>query len=198
MMRNMKNMIVVYGKCGGVATVATFVGNQWWITSRDERLEPLYSGEPYDQSDYRYLCQKDELILLKDLAGMMGSAMESGEADLKETLRIRLRDLNAIGVKFLSVPQVLNLVINIREKQGNSCLGGYAVTCDDGDNDWMRFFKVEGLASAKQAWELVRIYIDFFMKHGVKVQTRLQCKGEIMDELSGLTQGVKIEITDNL
>ena len=46
-MRNMKNMIVVYGKCGGVATVATFVGNQWWITSRDERLEPLYSGEPF-------------------------------------------------------------------------------------------------------------------------------------------------------
>jgi hypothetical protein len=30
------------------------------------------------------------------------------------------------------------------------------------------------------------------------VQARLQCKGEIMDELAGLTQGVKIEISDNL
>ncbi len=197
-MRNMKNMIVVYGKCGGVATVATFVGNQWWITSRDERLEPLYSGEPYDQSDYRYLCQKDELILMKDIAGMMGSAMESGEADMKEVLRIRLKDLNAMGVKFLSVPQVLNLVVNVRVKQGNSSMGGYVVTCDDGDNDWMRFFELNGFASAKQAWEMVRIYIDFFQKHGVKVQARLQCKGEIMDELAGLTQGVKIEISDNL
>ena len=197
-MRNMKNMIVVYGKCGGVATVATFVGNQWWITSRDERLEPLYSGEPYDQSDYRYLCQKDELILMKDIAGMMGSAMESGEADVREVLRNRLKDLNAIGVKFLSVPQVLNLVVNVRVKQGNSSTGGYAVTCDDGDNDWMRFFELGGFASAKQAWEMVRIYMDFFLKHGVKVQARLQCKGEIMDELAGLTQGVKVEISDNL
>ena len=196
-MRNMKNMIVVYGKCGGVATVATFVGNQWWITSRDERLEPLYSGEPYDQSDYRYLCQKDELILMKDIAGLMGSAMESGEADVREVLRNRLKDLNAIGVKFLSVPQVLNLVVNVRVKQGNSSTGGYAVTCDDGDNDWMRFFELGGFASAKQAWEMVRIYMDFFLKHGVKVQARLQCKGEIMDELAGLTQGVKIEISDN-
>ena len=197
-MRNMNNMIVVYGKCGGVATVATFVGNQWWITSRDERLEPLYSGEPYDQSDYRYLCQKDELILMKDIAGMMGSAMESGEADVREVLRNRLKDLNAIGVKFLSVPQVLNLVVNVRVKQGNSSTGGYAVTCDDGDNDWMRFFELGGFASAKQAWEMVRIYMDFFLKHGVKVQARLQCKGEIMDELAGLTQGVKVEISDNL
>ena len=197
-MRNMKNMIVVYGKCGGVATVATFVGNQWWITSRDERLEPLYSGEPYDQSDYRYLCQKDELILMKDIAGMMGSAMESGEADVREVLRNRLKDLNAMGVKFLSVPQVLNLVVNVRVKQGNSSTGGYAVTCDDGDNDWMRFFELGGFASAKQAWEMVRIYMDFFLKHGVKVQARLQCKGEIMDELAGLTQGVKVEISDNL
>ena len=197
-MRNMKNMIVVYGKCGGVATVATFVGNQWWITSRDERLEPLYSGEPYDQSDYRYLCQKDELILMKDIAGMMGSAMESDEADMKEVLRNRLKDLNAMGVKFLSVPQVLNLVVNVRVKQGNSSMGGYVVTCDEGDNDWMRFFELGGFASAKQAWEMVRIYMDFFLKHGVKVQARLQCKGEVMDELAGLTQGVKIEISDNL
>ena len=48
-------MIVVYGKNSGVATTATFFGNQWWITSKDERLEPLYSGKPYDQSDYRFL-----------------------------------------------------------------------------------------------------------------------------------------------
>ena len=36
----MKNlsMIVVYGKNSGVATTAAYFGNQWWITSKDERL----------------------------------------------------------------------------------------------------------------------------------------------------------------
>lgn len=188
----MKNMIVVYGKCSGVATVATFLGNQWWITAKDERLEPLYSGEPYDQSDYRYLCEKDEMILVKDLAGMMGCALECGETDIKEVLKSRFKDVNAIGVKFQAVPQVLNLEVSVKDG-----MNGYSATCDDGDCDWMRFFEIDRLESAKQAWERVRVYIDFFMKHGVKVQTRLTCRGEIMDELAGLTQGVKVEIIDN-
>ena len=107
------NMIVVYGKNSGVATTATYFGNQWWITSKDERLEPLYSGEPYDQSDYRFLCEKGSLILMKDIAGMMGCAMECGEIDTREVLKNRLRDLNALGVKFQAVPQVMNLVLHV-------------------------------------------------------------------------------------
>ena len=55
-------MIVVYGKNSGVATTAAYFGNQWWMTAKDERLEPLYSGEPYDRSDYRFLCEKGSLI----------------------------------------------------------------------------------------------------------------------------------------
>ena len=173
------SMIVVYGKNSGVATTATYFGNQWWITSKDERLEPLYSGEPYDQSDYRFLCEKGSLILMKDIAGMMGCAMECGEIDTREVLKNRLRDLNALGVKFQAVPQVMNLVLHVKTK-----VDGYSVSCDDGDNDWMRFFELDGFDSAKLAWEKVRI------------QARLQCRAEVVDELAGLTQGVKIEIKD--
>ena len=153
------SMIVVYGKNSGVATTAAYFGNQWWITSKDERLEPLYSGEPYDQS-------------------------ECGEIDTREVLKNRLRDLNALGVKFQAVPQVMNLVLHVKTK-----VDGYSVSCDDGDNDWMRFFELDGFDSAKLAWEKVRIFIDFFMKHG-------QCRAEVVDELAGLTQGVKIDIKD--
>ena len=188
----MKNKIIVYGKESGVATTATFLGNQWWVTSKDERLEPLYSGEPYDQSDYRYLCEKDELVLIRDLAGMMGCAMECGGANIKEVLKSRFKDLTALGVKFLAMPQVLNLEVSVKDG-----INGYSATCDDGDCEWMRFFEIDRQESAKQAWEKVRAYIDFFLRHGVKVQTHLTCRGEIMDELAGLTQGVKTEIIDN-
>jgi hypothetical protein len=90
------------------------------------------------------------------------------------------------------MPQVLNLEVSVKDG-----MNGYSATCDDGDSDWMRFFEIDRLESARQAWERVRAYMDFFMKHGVKVQTRLTCRGEIMDELAGLTQGVKVEIMDN-
>ena len=143
---------------------------------------------PRTKSDYRFLCEKGSLILMKDIAGMMGCAMECGEIDTREVLKNRLRDLNALGVKFQAVPQVMNLVLHVKMK-----VDGYSVSCDDGDNDWMRFFELDGFDSAKLAWEK---FIDFFMKHGVKVQARLQCRAEVVDELAGLTQGVKIDIKD--
>jgi nucleoside-diphosphate-sugar epimerase len=70
----MEQKILVYGKCGGYATVATFLGNQWWVTNKDERLEPLYGDSTYDQSDYRYLCELGELVQMRDLAGMIARA----------------------------------------------------------------------------------------------------------------------------
>ena len=58
----MKQQILVYGKCGGYVTIATFLGNQWWVTNKDEKLEPLYDDGPYSEHDYRYLCEVGELV----------------------------------------------------------------------------------------------------------------------------------------
>ena len=55
----MENVIVVYGKLSGYAAVVTFLGNQWWNTSKDQTLEPLFEEPPYRSNDYRYLCEKD-------------------------------------------------------------------------------------------------------------------------------------------
>ena len=101
----MKDKIIVYGKSGGLATIATFLGNQWWVTSKDERLEPLYDESPYGETDYRYLCEKDEMMQFRDLAGMMGCALELPEDDIKVVLNNRLKDLNMMGVKFISSVQ---------------------------------------------------------------------------------------------
>ena len=58
----MENVIVVYGKLSGYAAVVTFLGNQWWNTSKDQTLEPLFEEPPYRSNDYRYLCEKDQPI----------------------------------------------------------------------------------------------------------------------------------------
>ena len=49
----MENVIVVYGKFSGYASVVTFLGNQWWNTSKDQTLEPLFEETPFRSSDYR-------------------------------------------------------------------------------------------------------------------------------------------------
>lgn len=192
----MKDKIIVYGKCSGVATTATFLGNQWWVTSKDEKLEPLYENSPYDLSDYRYLCEKDELILVKDLAGMMGCALDCGETDIKEVLRSRFKDINAMGVKFQAIPQVLNLKVRVFSNKGTQRKGNFSVWCDDADSTWMRLFDIDDFDDARTALYWVRVYIDFFMKHGVKVCTTLECSEVVLEQLAGQTSGMKVEIED--
>ena len=192
----MKDKILVYGKSGGYAVVATFLGNQWWITSKDDKLEPLFDNSPYAESDYRYLCEVGELIQMRDLAGMMGSALEMPEENIKVVLTNRLKDLNMMGVKFVSSAQYLNLSLSVNDNKGTNRKGKYSVFCSDTDRDMM-LFHVDSFDDAKEAMKYARVYMDFFLKHGVRVCATLHCTEDVLEQLNGLTTGLKIEI-DNL
>jgi hypothetical protein len=191
----MEHKIIVYSKCGGFATIATFLGNQWWVTNKDERLEPLNSGEPYDQSDYRYLCEVGELVQTRDLAGMMAAALEMPEDDIKDVMNKRLKELNMMGVKFVSSAQYLNIRISVFDNKGTSRKGKYSVFCSDTDRD-MLLFDIDSFDDAKTALMWARAYMDFFLKHGVRVSASLHCTEDVLEQLNGLTSGMKIEITN--
>jgi hypothetical protein len=191
----MEHKIIVYSKCGGFATIATFLGNQWWVTNKDERLEPLNSGEPYDQSDYRYLCEVGELVQTRDLAGMMAAALEMPEDDIKDVMNKRLKELNMMGVKFVSSAQYLNIRISVFDNKGTSRKGKYSVFCSDTDRD-MLLFDIDSFDDAKTALMWARAYMDFFLKHGVRVSASLHCTEDVLEQLNRLTSGMKIEITN--
>ena len=192
----MEHKILVYGKCGGFATVATFLGNQWWVTNKDERLEPLYDKDTFVEYDYRYLSEVGELIQMRDLAGMMGCAVQYAEDDVKVVLANRLKDLNMMGVKFVSSAQYMNISVRVYDNKGTNRKGKYSVFCSDTDRDVM-LFNVDSLDNAQAAMKIARAYMDFFLKHGVKVCATLKCTEDVLEQLDGLTTNMKIEI-DNL
>ena len=191
----MESKILVYGKSGGYATVATFLGNQWWITNKDERLEPLYDKDTFVEYDYRYLSEVGELIQMRDLAGMMGCAVQCAEDDVKVELANRLKDLNMMGVKFVSSAQYMNISISVYDNKGTNRKGKYSVFCCDSDRDMM-LFNVDSLDDAKAAMKIARAYMDFFLKHGVKVCATLHCTEDVLEQLNGQVQNMKIEIID--
>ncbi|MCR5644014.1 MAG: hypothetical protein K6G32_11875 [Prevotella sp.] len=191
----MESKILVYGKSGGYATVATFLGNQWWITNKDERLEPLYDKDTFVEYDYRYISEVGELIQMRDLAGMMGCAVQCAEDDVKVELANRLKDLNMMGVKFVSSAQYMNISISVYDNKGTNRKGKYSVFCCDSDRDMM-LFNVDSLDDAKAAMKIARAYMDFFLKHGVKVCATLHCTEDVLEQLDGLTTNMKIEIVD--
>ncbi len=192
----MESKILVYGKCGGFATVATFLGNQWWVTNKDERLEPLYDKDTFVEYDYRYLSEAGELIQMRDLAGMMGCAVQYAEDDVKIVLANRLKDLNMMGVKFVSSAQYMNISVRVYDNKGTNHKGKYSVFCSDTDRDMM-LFNVDSLDDAQSAMKIARAYMDFFQKHGVKVCATLKCTEDVLVQIDRLPTNIKIEI-DNL
>ena len=191
----MKDKILVYGKSGGYAVVATFLGNQWWITSKDDKLEPLFDNSPYAESDYRYLCEVGELIQMRDLAGMMGSALEMPGENIKVVLTNRLKDLNMMGVKFVASVQYLNLDVRVFSNKGTKREGNYSVICSDLDAQ-RTLFDIDSFDDAKEALSWFNVYKEFFLKHGVRVAASLHCTEDVLEQLNGLTSGMKIEITN--
>ena len=191
----MKDKILVYGKSGGYAVVATFLGNQWWITSKDDKLEPLFDNSPYAESDYRYLCEVGELIQMRDLAGMMGSALEMPEENIKVVLANRLKDLNMMGVKFVASVQYLNLDVRVFSNKGTKREGNYSVICSDLDAQ-RTLFDIDSFDDAKDALSWFNVYKEFFLKHGVKVCSTLHCTEDVLELLNGMTSGMKIEISN--
>ena len=191
----MKDKILVYGKSGGYAVVATFLGNQWWITSKDDKLEPLFDNSPYAESDYRYLCEVGELIQMRDLAGMMGSALEMPEENIKVVLTNRLKDLNMMGVKFVASVQYLNLDVRVFSNKGTKREGNYSVICSDLDAQ-RTLFDIDSFDDAKEALSWFNVYKEFFLKHGVKVCSTLHCTEDVLELLNGMTNGMKIEISN--
>ena len=191
----MKDKILVYGKSGGYAVVATFLGNQWWITSKDDKLEPLFDNSPYAESDYRYLCEVGELIQMRDLAGMMGSALEMPEENIKVVLTNRLKDLNMMGVKFVASVQYLNLDVRVFSNKGTKREGNYSVICSDLDAQ-RTLYDIDSFDDAKEALSWFNVYKEFFLKHGVKVCSTLHCTEDVLELLNGMTSGMKIEISN--
>ena len=191
----MKDKILVYGKSGGYAVVATFLGNQWWITSKDDKLEPLFDNSPYAESDYRYLCEVGELIQMRDLAGMMGSALEMPEENIKVVLTNRLKDLNMMGVKFVASVQYLNLDVRVFSNKGTKREGNYSVICSDLDAQ-RTLFDIDSFDDAKEALSWFNVYKEFFLKHGVKVCSTLHCTEDVLELLNGMSSGMKIEISN--
>ena len=191
----MKDKILVYGKSGGYAVVATFLGNQWWITSKDDKLDPLFDNSPYAESDYRYLCEVGELIQMRDLAGMMGSALEMPEENIKVVLANRLKDLNMMGVKFVASVQYLNLDVRVFSNKGTKREGNYSVICSDLDVQ-RTLFDIDSFDDAKEALSWFNVYKEFFLKHGVKVCSTLHCTEDVLELLNGMTSGMKIEISN--
>lgn len=182
MKNNEFKTVIVYGTKSGFPMTAMFLGNEWWLMSKDQQLRPLTDGDGSFE-DYNLLCDVGDCILMKDLARMMGRALENPEDKINDVLRWRLRELLAQGVTLISKPQTLNLVLRLFSNEGTKRQGEYSIWCEEGDRSFETLFDLDCFEDMEKAVHWAQVYVEFFRRHGVTVNVKLKAKKEILDSL---------------
>ena len=186
------NKIIVYNKISGVAATVTFLGNQWWLTTKDEMLEPLEVTFCYDDG-YRYLCEAGDTIQMKDLALMMGCALEYAEDEIHKVLHSRLVTLRAQDVKFEAVPQELHLKVHLFSNKGTGRRGNFSIVCEKTPGEAQRLFDLANFDDVETALYWVQVYCRIFTRHGVDVKVRVFCTEKIKESVNERPQNWKWE-----
>lgn len=163
---------VVYDDYTGLPLKVTFVGEQWWVTTPAEPLQPLkdYFGndDDDDAANFRFLCEADEKVGAQALAKMLGVALTNPEDEVDKTLRQRVKSLKRLGVKFNTQDETLELKMELFENpDGTKRQGKYSVVCYLSDNCFDTLFDIDGFRKKSDALEWVGYYLEMLEDLGI-------------------------------
>ncbi|MBR4380762.1 MAG: hypothetical protein IKP48_05840 [Bacteroidaceae bacterium] len=184
--------IVVYSSLGGVPQAVAYLGGEWWNLTKDDILTTLNDNRVKLCDEYYYLCDAGEEIQMKDLASMMGHVIEDPSFEVGKTLDSRLDDLVRLGVRFKAIPQTLDLNFEIEDIRESRLKGNYMVSCLDARNDDVCYFCLDDFDDADSALVWAKYYANFFRKNGVRINAKLMCAHEILDNLEESTTGFQL------
>lgn len=165
--RGSENKVIVYDDFSGFPLQVSFLGNQWWVTTPGEMLQPLneYIGEGIS---YNYLCEAGGKVGALALAKMLGKTLEEPEIDVRRTMRQRVEDLKRLGVTIDVNDERLTLELRVFKHRKDSLRQGkYSVWCHATECFYDMLFDIDNFNSVSEAEEWANYYFDFLREIGV-------------------------------
>ena len=160
---------VVYDDNAGWPLTVTLLGNQLWVTTPNEQLQPL--ADYYDGTDTRfcYLCDAGGTVDTLALAKMLGKAVEMPEIDVEDVLARRIDKLKRLGVSMDGQSAPLQLEVAVfRHDMKSHRQGKYSVWCTANGYLYDMIFDIDNFDNADDASELAKIFLDFLKCIGIR------------------------------
>ena len=165
--RGSENQAIVYDDFWGFPLQVSFLGDQWWVTTPGEMLQPLNDLLDADIS-YNYLCEAGGKVGALALAKMLGKAVEEPEIDVCKAMRQRVENLKRLGVYIDVNDEHLTLELRVFKNPEKSCRKGeFSVWCHATDCFYDMLFDIDGFSSEDEAEEWASYYFDFLRGIGV-------------------------------
>ena len=163
------NQIIVYEDFSGWPYQVSFFGNQWWVTTPGEILQPLY--ELFGKEGIRvcFACNQGGKVDAVTLAKMLGRALENPFDTIDVDLPNRVEALERLGVSGGWKQKRLDLSWElIDNKDYPKRKGKYSIRCWFA-NSYEHVFDIDAFREKKEAEDWARTYFDFLRSLAIVV-----------------------------
>lgn len=164
------NQIIVYDDFAGMPLQVTFLGNQWWVTSPDEILQPLkkyFDGD--DKVAFCYLCNAGGKVDALGLAAVLGKALENPFDTIDVEILQRVRQLKRLGVTECWAGEKLTFEWNVfSNEKFPRRKGKYSLLCEEISHH-LTMFNMDSFDDEAEAEEWAKTYFDFLRTQKIKV-----------------------------
>ena len=149
--------------------MVTFLGNQWWVTTPGEKLQPLEEYFEGEDIGFRFLCEANGKVGALSLAKMIGKAAEEPEDDVRKVMRQRVECLKRLGIKLDVKDEELELELRVFPNEGKPARRGkFSMWCYATANCYELLFDIDGFGSREDAEEWAGYYFKFLKRMGIK------------------------------
>ena len=167
--KNGEPKAVVYDDFMAIPYLVTFLGNRWWLTTPNEKLQPLTDFSGSEDIGFSFLCEAGGKVGALALARMLGRALENPEDQVDEVLRQRVKSLKRLGVTLDVKDEPLTLELEIISNESFSLRHGkYSAICHLHGNFFEKVFDIDAFECKENAEEWVSYYFDTLEKLGIE------------------------------
>ena len=160
---------VVYDDFSGVPYMLTVLGGQWWVTTSNEKLQPLSDFTDSEDIGFCYLCEAGGTVGALALTRMLGKAAENPEDTVDTVLRLRVESLKRLGVTLDVKDEPLTLELEIiPNPEGGFRHGKYSAVCHLHGNFSEQIFDIDAFDCKENAEEWVGYYFDTLRETGIE------------------------------
>ncbi len=164
------NKVVVYDEFAGGPLVVTFLGDQWWVTSPGERLQPLEDYFDGANIGFRYLCEDKGKVGALTLVRLLGKAIEEPEYDIQVTMQQRVDTLKRLGVELDVEGEPLTVELTVFKNSAKSHRQGkYSAWCTLNGDICTTLFDLDGFSSKEDAEVWAETYFEFLHRLGINL-----------------------------
>jgi hypothetical protein len=169
---NSNNQIIAYESFSGNVYQLSFFGDEWWVTTPDEKLQHATGLFGMADIEFLFVCNAGGKVDAITLAKILGKALENSFSPIDSALALRVAQLKRLGITEGWQGEQLDFEWELfSNDKGSKRQGKYSIRCQRVGSS-LSLFDIDAFDVKADAEHWVKTYFKFLRSQGITVNTK--------------------------